>query len=103
MLDKVDADGDGFIDFDEFKNSNMMHGEFDGVSDISKAGIHTTHMEIDTDNNRQITEEELIARFGEEGANVYLDLYDEDDNGVVTWGDVLDYIENQYRENGIID
>ena len=32
MLDKVDADGDGFIDFDEFKNSNMMHGEFDGVS-----------------------------------------------------------------------
>ena len=89
MIDRVDADGDGYISFDEFKNSNLMHGERDMVPDLMKVALKLQHDGWDADNNGQVTEEELAALYGEEGAKDGMSYYDSDGNGVITLEDLI--------------
>ena len=89
MIDIVDADGDGYISFDEFKNSNLMHGERDMVPDLMKVALKLQHDGWDADNDGQVTEEELAAIYGEESGPSMMNYYDSDDNGVITLQDLI--------------
>ena len=91
MLDKVDVDGDGFIDFDEFKNSNMMHGEFDGVSAEDKSMIHSKFHGWDTDKDGLATYDEIADVHDTSTAYVVMDNVDEDKDGSISYDDLQDF------------
>ena len=93
MLDKVDVDGDGFIDFDEFKNSNMMHGEFDGVSAQDKSLIHSKFHGWDTDKDGLATHDEIAEVGGDSLAWAVMKEVDEDKDNAISYDDLQDFYD----------